>query len=303
MDEALSLSSYLVFNTVARSGNLSSAARELLISQPAVSRSLQKLEDSLSVKLFVRNSRGVRLTDEGALLYEHTRPAFDSLAQAERALKAHSSSGVENIKLGISTNLCKLLFTPRLKDIIKEYPLLKLDLRLCSSSEILEAVESGELDLGLITRLPSVHRLEYKELASFNDIFVASPSFIKSQKEHGADMSGPSLIENTRLLLPTKGSGTGALIRSCFSHSGLTPNLVTETDSIDSSLDFALSGLGVAIVPDVFAKEHIKKGALVKLEAPISFSGHSAGLIYERTSSQRESVMSLVHTLIKEDSV
>ncbi len=303
MDEALSLSSYLVFNTVARNGNLSGAAKELLISQPAVSRSLQKLEEGLSVKLFVRSSRGVRLTDEGELLYEHTRPAFDSLAQAERALKSHNEKGVENIKLGISTNLCKLLFTPRLKSIIKEYPSLKLDLRLCSSNEILEAVESGELDLGLITRLPSVHRLEYKELASFNDVFVASPSYINLQKEHGVELSGNSIVENSRLLLPSKTSGTGALLHGFFSHSGLTPSLVTETDSIDSAIDFALSGLGIAIVPDVFAKEHIKKRALIVLDAPFSLSGHSAGLIYERTTSQRESVMSLVHTLIKEDSV
>ena len=68
MDQNLSL--YKVFYTVANSRNISKAAAELFISQPAISKSIRKLEQSLGVTLFSRNSRGVQLTEEGEILYE-----------------------------------------------------------------------------------------------------------------------------------------------------------------------------------------------------------------------------------------
>ena len=67
------LSSYWIFYTVANAGNISKAAKELYISQPAISKSIQKLEESLNCKLFSRSSRGVILTDEGTLLYDHVK--------------------------------------------------------------------------------------------------------------------------------------------------------------------------------------------------------------------------------------
>ncbi|MCQ2537807.1 MAG: LysR family transcriptional regulator [Lachnospiraceae bacterium] len=303
MDEALSLSSYLVFNTVARNGNLSSAAKELTISQPAVSRSLQRLEEGLAVKLFVRSSRGVRLTDEGELLYEHTRPAFDSLAQAERALKAHNSTGIETIKLGVSANLCKPLFTPSLKNVLKNHPLIKMDLRIASTFELMEAVERGELDAALITRPVSVHRLEYEEIAAFHDILVAAPSYITLLKSSNISLDDEAIFAVARLLIPPKSSCTGVLFRSALSDKGINPSMITEADSLDSCLDFAISGLGITLLPEPFAEDHIRSGALDRLSLDVPVIGHSVGVIYEKTTTQRVNVMSLVHTLITEEKV
>ena len=74
MEQNLSL--YKIFYTVAQEKNISRASQELYISQPAISKSIRKLEESLGVTLFVRSSRGVRLTEEGSLLYEHMQRGF-----------------------------------------------------------------------------------------------------------------------------------------------------------------------------------------------------------------------------------
>ncbi len=71
------LSQYKIFYEVAKAGNISKAAKELFISQPAISKSISKLEDNLGVALFTRNSRGVQLTEEGKLLFHHTKTAFE----------------------------------------------------------------------------------------------------------------------------------------------------------------------------------------------------------------------------------
>lgn len=73
-----SLSSYRIFYVVALEGNISRAAERLFISQPAISRSIRKLEDSLETTLFLRSSRGVVLTEEGKILFDHVKEAFDA---------------------------------------------------------------------------------------------------------------------------------------------------------------------------------------------------------------------------------
>ena len=88
------LSSYWIFYTVANAGNISKAAKELYISQPAISKSIQKLEDGLECKLFSRSSRGVVLTDEGRLLYDHVSEAFEALNEGEEKLKRSIELGV-----------------------------------------------------------------------------------------------------------------------------------------------------------------------------------------------------------------
>ena len=75
------LSQYKIFYEVAKAGNISKAAKELYISQPAISKAISKLEDSLQVTLFTRSSRGVQLTPEGELLFKHTQEAFQVLDQ------------------------------------------------------------------------------------------------------------------------------------------------------------------------------------------------------------------------------
>ena len=81
------LSQYKIFYEVAKAGNISKAAKELYISQPAISKAISKLEDSLGLSLFTRSSRGVQLTSEGEILFEHTREAFDALDRGEQELK------------------------------------------------------------------------------------------------------------------------------------------------------------------------------------------------------------------------
>ena len=116
-----SLSSYRIFYTVANTGNISKAAKELYMSEPAISKSVQKLEESLA-GLFSRSSRGVFLTDEGKLLYEHVRTAFETLSLGEEKLRRSIELGVGHLKLGVSSTLCKYLLLPYLKEFIRRNP-------------------------------------------------------------------------------------------------------------------------------------------------------------------------------------
>lgn len=100
------LSSYYVFYTAAACSSISKAAEKLYISQPAVSKSIQKLEDSLGCRLFLRSSRGVKLTAEGRLLYAHVKSAIDTLLIGEEKVKRSVGLGIGHLKIGASSTLC-----------------------------------------------------------------------------------------------------------------------------------------------------------------------------------------------------
>ena len=141
------LAQYRIFYAVAQEGNISRAAASLYISQPAISKSIQKLEESLGTPLFSRSSRGVRLTEEGALLFQHVKIAFDSLKAGEEQLRQMTELGIGHLRIGVSTTLCKYVLLPYLKKFIELYPHIRISIECQSTSHTLQLLQ----ELSLIT--------------------------------------------------------------------------------------------------------------------------------------------------------
>ena len=115
-----SLSQYHIFYTVAKNGSISAAANELFISQPAVSKSIKKLEELLQTTLFIRGSRGVKCTEDGRILYEHLASAFSSIQEGEQMLQRNRAFEVGQIHFGSSTTLCKHIMLPLLQTFVEK---------------------------------------------------------------------------------------------------------------------------------------------------------------------------------------
>ena len=113
MEQHLSL--YRIFYTVANTGNISQAAKQLYNSQPAISKSISRLEESLGVTLFSRSSRGVTLTEEGRILYQHVRAAFEAIDTGEEQIRRMTALDMGNLHIGVSNTLCKFIFRLLLK--------------------------------------------------------------------------------------------------------------------------------------------------------------------------------------------
>ena len=131
MQENLSL--YHIFYTVSRTGNISQAAKELYISQPAISHAIKKLENNLDTTLFKRSSRGVTLTPDGQLLYEKAKGAFALLSEGEDSILHNRSREIPKLRIGASTTLCKYVLMPRLKNFISVNPRIRITIS-CQST-------------------------------------------------------------------------------------------------------------------------------------------------------------------------
>lgn len=181
------LSSYRIFYTVANTGNISKAAKELYISQPAISKSISKLEAELGTALFARSSKGVTLTEEGQVLYEYVERAFDSLNMGEENLKNYKELGIGHIRIGVSTSLCKHILLDYLKDFIKENPNIKFSIDCHSTLNTIKLLKNDDIDIGLICNTELPKGIVYSPVKEIHDVFVASPEYLDNFYERNGN--------------------------------------------------------------------------------------------------------------------
>lgn len=181
------LNNYVIFHTVAKAGNISKAANQLYISQPAISKAISKLEEELVTALFNRSSRGVTLTEEGQVLYEYVERAFDSLNMGEENLKNYKELGIGHIRIGVSTSLCKHILLDYLKDFIKENPNIKFSIDCHSTLNTIKLLKNDDIDIGLICNTELPKGIVYSPVKEIHDVFVASPEYLDNFYERNGN--------------------------------------------------------------------------------------------------------------------
>ena len=287
------LSSYRIFYTVANTGNISKAAKELYISQPAISKSIQKLEESVGCKLFSRSSRGVVLTDEGKLLYEHVSEAFETLTMGEEKLERSIELGVGHLKIGVSSTLCKYLLLPYLKEFIRQNPHISISISCQSTNDTLKLLEDNKIDIGLIGKPENLKNIHFDFLVEIEDIFVAAKDYLRNLKARGIQKD--HILQSSTLMLLDKNNMTRQYIDDY-----LQENQIIIKDSIDISdmdllIDFARIGVGVACVIKNFVREDLENGTL--MEIPLGFPIHKreVGFAYKTTTKPSKSLAEFIH--------
>ena len=287
------LSSYWIFYTVANAGNISKAAKELYISQPAISKSIQKLEENLNCKLFSRSSRGVILTDEGTLLYDHVKEAFETLNIGEDKLKRSIELGVGHLQIGVSSTLCKYMLLPILNEFIHRNPHISISISCQSTNETLRLLDENKIDIGLIGKTDNLKNLHFDYLSDIEDTFVASKEYLDNLSKRGVKEN--EIINHSTLMLLDKNNVTRRYIDDYFQK-----NHIDVAESIDISdmsllIDFAKIGVGVACVIKDFVKKELNKGNLVEIPLNIPILKREVGFAYKETMTPSKSLTSFIH--------
>ena len=315
METESTLSSYHIFNAVAEAGNISKAAKNLYISQPAISRAVSKLEQNLSVKLFIRGSRGVHLTEEGKLLYEHTRSAFDALKKGEENLRRINALGIGQLRIGVSTTLCKYILMPYLQQFIEKYPHIQVTIQCHSTYETLALLEDGKIDIGLVGEPNSTHALEFLPVTEIEDIFVATEAYLKNltvreQKESvfpetavhknrrstAKKLSGTTLsaFKNGNLMLLDEKNISRVHIEDYFNKHNIETGQVLEVSNMDLLIDFSKIGLGIGCVIKEFVQKELDEHSLVELPLPSRIDKRNVGFAYSKTALQSGAVKKFI---------
>lgn len=286
------LSQYYIFNTVAEAGNISYAAKQLFISQPAVSKAIHGLEEYLNTTLFIRNSRGVKLTEEGRLLYEHTKSAFDTIKRAEESIKRIHELGIGHLRIGASTTLCKYLLLPYLDGFVRKNPHIKITIDNQSSTHTLKQLESGALDIGLVAKPDNAESFHFISLGNIEDIFVATQAYLNNLKlrENNTD-----IFSNANIMLLDEENISRKYINDYFSVNSISPKHILEISSMELLIEFAKTSLGVACVIKAFVQKELEAGSLVQIPLKTPINKREVGFSYAKNAFLSDSLLKFLN--------
>lgn len=279
------LNLYYIFYTAAKHQNISLAAKELFISQPAVSKAISKLEENLQTPLFYRSSKGVRLTYEGEILFKQAESAFQALKSGEEQLNRRKELGMGQLSIGVSNTLCKYVLLPYLKEFIKEYPHIRISIECQSSFHTIEALKNGKVDIGLIGEPVNKNTdMDFYPVKEIQDGFVTTESYLENLRKRisieGNDSQtadSEALLSNAVLMMLDKDNLTRQYIDNCLKNYGLFNVQTIEVSSMDLLIDFVKIDLGIACVIEDFVEKELKNDTLIRFPLPFSIPKRQIG--------------------------
>lgn len=268
---------YKVFYYVSKSLSFSEASEELFITQSAVSQSIKLLEEKLKCQLFFRNTKRVRLTREGEILYGHIEQAFNFIKSGERTLEEMNSLGQGEIRIGASDTICKYYLMPYIKSFNHNYPNIKIHLTNRTSPKCIELLRKGSVDLSVIN-IPekcSYSNISVKSTKRVRDVFIANDNF----KELKGRKVSLKELEDYPLLVLEKNSTTREFFDNLMAKHNVSFKPEIELGSVDILIEMAKIGLGIAFVPDECVNQELEKEDIFVLDIKEEIPDRNLGFL------------------------
>ncbi|MBD5516201.1 MAG: LysR family transcriptional regulator [Lachnospiraceae bacterium] len=303
------LNLYHIFYQTALAGNISLAAKQLYISQPAVSKAIAKLEDNLNTTLFYRNSRGVKLTPEGTVLLEQLHHAFSAISHAEEELHKIHELGIGQITIGVSATLCKYVLLPHLQQYILANPHVKVSIACQSTTETIQGLSDGSLDIGLIGESTGLHALSFLPIMEIQDSFVTTSRYLDNlcvrlgisdaAQYTFTDIPARSRIwQDATFLMLNRENISRSYIDSCLQQSQIQLSQILETSTMDLLIEFAKIDMGIACVIENFVVKELTDHSLIRLPLPIDIPSRKIGLAWKtRTSPVNQFISAITSSM------
>lgn len=255
---------YRIFYTVANNGNITAAAKELNISQPAISKSIKNLEEQLGGTLFIRTKRGVILTSEGKEFYNYIKKAIEYITSAENKFTDLINLEIGCIRIGISTTLTKEFLLPYLEKFHKLYPNIDIMINTNISSELLTKLRNGLIDIVILNLNNKKYDddIEIIKCKEINDCFVINKDYLNL---NNLNLSIKDL-NNYPLILQAKESNTRDFIDNFANEYNviLKPNM--ELASYTLVVTLAKIGFGIGYATKEFIKKELENKELFELK-------------------------------------
>lgn len=180
---SVNLEYYRVFCSVCECGGITAAAEALCISQPAVSQAVRQLETALGCRLFLRTSRGVKLTSEGELLLSYVRRGIDAIQDGETMLRRMKDLETGEIRIGASDMTLQFYLLPYLEQFHEQYPNIKVTVSNGPTPETLEALYQGHIDFGIVsTPFETKQAVKSLPVQEIRNVFIAGPKYAAQLK-------------------------------------------------------------------------------------------------------------------------
>ncbi len=250
-----------VFCTVAETKSFSKTSEIIHLTQPAVSLQIQALEEKYETKLFDRSSSTVALTPAGEVLYKYAKEILGLYSSAEKAIGKQTGLVKGSLTIGAGSNIGNYILPSVITDFKNTHPKTKIYLLVGNTRRVVELLNSGNIDLGLVEGDIARQKMIVKKLLSDELLVIVSTDHPWSKKK---EISIADLVKEP-FIFREAGSGTRQMIEKYLVRHGITihdMNISTVLGSTEAIKDAVENGLGVSIISRWAARKESKYGTL-----------------------------------------
>lgn len=260
----LNLESLNTFLIVAEYGSFSEVARRLNLTQPAVSQTIQNLERDLGVELFSRQGKSIRLTEAGQMLRPLSAELLNNARRVRETMTSLHGEVYGEMNIGCSTTSGKYLLPGLIARFRETFPHVRVNVLVTSRDSVVRRLLSGEIPLGVSSKLLEHKDLEYREFFS-DDVILVAPA---GHRWAGYRRVFPDDLLDEPLILREEAAGTYEVLMQGLQKRDITPDMLNVAMVIGNAeaIEMAVEeGIGVAFISRLAARRGLELGNIVEI--------------------------------------
>lgn len=259
----MNLDLWKLFYEVATAKNISKASEKLHISQPAITKQIQNLEEYLNCKLFIRSQKGVTLTLEGEMILQDIKNGLNAFELAEKKISDQNNILTGVIRIGITTTLAKTYLMPYIREFHKQHPKITFEISTDPTRLLKEELKKGKLDF-IIAKFPLKNNDDflYTKIGEMQDIFTVNNTY-KNLMHRKIKLSE---LSNYPILLQKQPSSSRDYMEKFCNENKVKLNSIMEIASSNLLIEFAKIGYGIGVVTKEYVKKELASQELFELD-------------------------------------
>lgn len=271
------------FVEVAESSSFSKAAKNLFLTQPTISAHISSLEKELDVRLLIRNTKGVSLSDDGQALYKYARQMVDVEKRIREEFCGLKHKEKKCVAIAASTIPSQYLLPRILARFNEKYPGEQLTITEADSSKVVEKVVGHQVDIGFTGTVLEKKHCRY--LPFYRDeLVVITPNTEKYRllMENPEDIGW---VKQEAFIMREEGSGTRKEAEKQLKKEGIDMrdlNIIASIDNPETIKKSVSRGMGISILSHLAAKEESKEGSLLTFGIPHADKGREIHAVYNK---------------------
>lgn len=291
----MNLNLFKTYVRVIDTQNLSRTAEEIGISQPAVTKQIQSLEDIYGVMLLERSGRKLRPTEAGELLYQCAREIIRTVERTEREMQSLADSNKGSLTLGASTIPGQYLLPKLIKQYKDRHPHVSISLSISDSEKVFNQVAERGLDVGVVGAWINNRKVDGFPWLTDELVVIAPENY-----RHKNDSVRLSDLGGEKWIIREKGSGTRRAMEELIFKAGLKKenlNITMEAGSTEAVLAMVEAGMGLSIVSRLALGNDAARLRCRQLRIEDQDVTRQFYIIYPSQKSRRDSVNTFLEYL------
>lgn len=272
------------FVQVAEGGSFSKAAKELFLTQPTISAHIAALEKELNVRLFVRNTKEVSLSDDGRELYQYARQIIDLQKKIEERFEAGKDGGKHLITIAASTIPAQYLLPKVLIQFNEKYPHEQFKILETDSSKVVTQIVDHVADVGFTGTVLEKKHCRYIPFYK-DELVIITPNTEKYRKLQEESVGNIQWIMEEHIIMREEGSGTRKEAQKQLKHAGIATdnlNIIASIENQETIKKSVKQGMGISVLSKLATADEVEAGFMLAFPIPKADKGRDINLIYNK---------------------